>query len=61
MIHARFGMNGKAAQMQFVNDGFGPGMPEWLIAGPVKRLVDMDAFRHRLGIIKIRDGQVALR
>src|SRR5208282_2130757 len=61
MLHARLGVNGKAANMRFVNDGLRPRMPGWLVSIPLEGLVDEDAFRHRPGIVQLRESQVLLR
>ena len=55
------GMNGEAAHMRFVNDRLRPRMPGWLVSIPVEGLVDKYAFRHRPGIVQLRESQVLLR
>ena len=54
-------MNGKAANMRFVNDRLRPGMPGWLVSIPLEGLVVKYTFRHRLGIVQIRESQILLR
>ena len=61
MIRARLRVNGKAANMRFVNDGLRPATPEGLVSTPLEGLVDKNAFRHRPGIIQLRESQVLLR
>src|ERR1039458_6267964 len=61
MVHARLGVNGKAANMRFVNHGLRPTMPEWLVSIPLEGVVDKNTFRHRPGIVQLRGSQVLLR
>ena len=61
MVHARRGMNGKAANMRFVNDGLRPWMPGRLVSIPIEGLVYKYAFGHRSGIVQLRENHVPLR
>ena len=54
-------MNGKAADVRFVDDGLRPRMPGRLVSIPREGLVDKHAFRHQPGIIQLRERQVLLR
>ena len=54
-------MNGEAAHVGFINDGLRPGMPGWPVSMPIEGLVDKYAFRHRPGIVELRENQVLLR
>ena len=54
-------MNGKAANMRFVNDGLRPRVAGWLVSIPIEGIVDKYAFRHRPGIVHGRESQVLLR
>ena len=46
--------------MRFVNDGHRPRMSEWLVSIPPEGFVDKYAFRHRAGIVQLRERQVLL-
>src|ERR1035441_7665475 len=61
MVHFRLGVNGKAANMRFVDDDLRPRIPGWLVSVPVEGLIDKYAFRHRPGIIQVREDRKSTR
>ncbi len=59
VLHAGIRIHSEPADMHFIDNGLLPGMFQWLVAIPVKRLAREDALRHGCGIVCVHACQVA--